>query len=135
MVANINVEAVLAASHRDGVKLSFFVNNTPESQPRPRARWMQSRVLVYDPSSSIKRAYKQAFIAALAAVGVVNLPTFGSRRVKVTAHYHVRNIRKDVDNMLKFTLDVLEDVGFSNDANVFCVSAQNIKPSMVINTL
>ena len=78
---------------------------------------------MYDPHARLKRNYRAALTVAINALGVQQLPLFAEQRVKVTVDFYVTNLRKDVDNMLKFTLDILQGIAFSNDCNVFSVVA------------
>jgi Holliday junction resolvase RusA-like endonuclease len=105
--------------------LVFF--GEPPTQIRARA-WYNSirrRVVMYDPSKTVKDAYKVLLKAALADLGYRNgAPVFQpSRRLRVTCRFYIQDDRKDVDNMLKFFLDVMEKSVYTNDRMVYIVVA------------
>ena len=98
----------------------------PIAQPRPRARLAShgGRILVYDPSTRFKAAAQLLVGAALDEIGVRQRPVFASgRSVKITAHYFTADTRKDIDNLLKFTMDILQGPICNDDRHVVEVRA------------
>ena len=98
----------------------------PPIQARTRSTYIRSqgRLLVYDPSSTIKSAVKVLLTAALQELGQFQVPLFpAGRRITVTAKFTVRDPRKDVDNMLKLLLDVMQGIVFNDDRFVYSVTA------------
>jgi Holliday junction resolvase RusA-like endonuclease len=99
----------------------------PIAQPRPRARLGAhgGRIIVYDPSTRFKAAAQLLVGAALDEIGVRDRPVFTSgRSVKVTAKYYTTDMRKDVDNLLKFTMDILQGPICNDDRYVIEVRAE-----------
>ena len=125
------VEAVLcddASMVPHGQSIHLVVRGEPVSQPRTRGRLLGRKIVLYDPSSKLKRLLKTAINDSLAAIGVASLPVFSPNiNVKVEAKFHVTNFRKDLDNMLKLILDVLQGYAYNNDACVTAISAQKIR--------
>jgi Holliday junction resolvase RusA-like endonuclease len=104
----------------------------PIAQPRPRARRAAlGRIIVYDPSTRFKAAAHLLVGASLDEIGVRDRPVFVSgRSVKVTVHFHTGDNRKDIDNLLKFTLDVLQGPVYSDDRFVVEVRAhKHLEPA------
>ena len=72
---------------------------------------------------------RSALKDAMHSVGVVNFPFFSSNdrpQVTVVVDFYVSNLRKDVDNMLKFVLDVMQTIVYRDDSCVFKVVATKI---------
>ena len=80
---------------------------------------------MYDPCHPLKQACKEALRRGLAEIGVTELPIHRNV-VNIIVNFHVRNVRKDLDNLLKFIFDVLEDVAYPNDAAVFGVVSNKV---------
>ena len=114
----------------DGVtaQVSLTIEGTPVSQPRTRLRRMSSRVLVFDPASQAKRSTRSAVLSSLRQLGAVQFPLFPEQAtVCVNATFHVSNMQKDIDNMLKFVLDVLQGPIFANDSAVLRVAVEKVE--------
>ena len=79
---------------------------------------------MYDPCKKDKDAHKVLLKAAFQEIGYHEGPIFphGSR-LQVTARFFLQDDRKDLDNMLKFFLDILQGPVFSNDRFVYVVVA------------
>jgi Holliday junction resolvase RusA-like endonuclease len=106
--------------------LSLSVLGEPVSQPRSRAR--RSDVRMWNPADKKKRAFKAMLREALADVGATPFPLFkNGMKLKVMATFHVFNTRKDVDNLVKFLLDAMEDIVYKNDNWVYSVVAKKIR--------
>jgi Holliday junction resolvase RusA-like endonuclease len=89
--------------------LYLRLSGEPTAQPRPRARRnIHGRIIVYDPSIRFRDAGQVLINAALADIGLRDRPVFApGRSIRVTAYYFVSDMRKDIDNLLKFTMDLL----------------------------
>jgi Holliday junction resolvase RusA-like endonuclease len=99
----------------------------PIAQPRPRARLAirGGRIIVYDPSTRHKAAGRVLLDSALNEIGLRDRPVFETRRsILITATFFTRESKKDIDNLLKFTLDVLEGPIYSDDRYVVEVRAK-----------
>lgn len=106
--------------------LSLSVLGEAVSQPRARVR--RSDVRIWDPADKKKLAFKRVIREALAGVGATSFPLFeNDMKLKVTATFHVFNARKDVDNLVKFLLDSMEDIVYNNDNMVYLVVAKKIR--------
>jgi Holliday junction resolvase RusA-like endonuclease len=81
----------------------------PIAQPRPRVRrGLHGRIRVYDPSTRFRDAGRILINSDLDEIGLRNRPVFATgRSLRVTAYYFLDDSRKDIDNLLKFTLDLL----------------------------
>jgi len=98
----------------------FTMQGPPAVQQRVRAFSVNGRLTFYDPSQRAKRAFKEAIRQAMLQFGISTFPFFSDeKKVKVTAIFGVSNEAKDVDNMLKFLLDAIQDVVYTNDNMVY----------------
>jgi Holliday junction resolvase RusA-like endonuclease len=81
----------------------------PTAQPRPHARRnIHGRIIIYDPRIRFRGAGQVLINAALADIGLRDRPVFTTGwSIRVTCHYFVGDMRKDIDNLLKFTMDLL----------------------------
>ena len=52
---------------------------------------------------------------------------FPGRQLRITVTFCVLRMRKDIDNMLKLIMDVLEGPVYGNDANVTFIVASKIQ--------
>ena len=121
---------VLASDGRQCVHLTLL--GKPVSQQRPRARRWNHSLTIFDPSAKMKSICRASFSQALEEIGVTNFPLFdpvNHKEVTVIVDFFVSNIRNDVDNMLKFVLDVLQTIIYRDDSCVFKVVATKIKSS------
>jgi Holliday junction resolvase RusA-like endonuclease len=99
----------------------------PIAQPRPRARLgtRGGRIIVYDPSTRFKAAGRILLDAALTEIGLADRPVFTTRRsILIQATFFTAESKKDIDNMLKFLLDVLEGPIYSDDRYVVEIRAK-----------
>jgi Holliday junction resolvase RusA-like endonuclease len=80
---------------------------------------------MYDPSKRVKDAYKILLHVSLTQLGYRRgAPVFDAgRRLKVTCRFFIEDDRKDVDNILKFFMDVMEKSVYNNDRSVYMVVA------------
>ena len=110
--------------------VSLSVVGAPVAQPRIRFRRILRafRVIPYDPAHHKKRLFRTEVFNAFAGVGAMLFPLFGdASKLKVTVTFHVFDVRKDIDNLLKFFLGALQGVIFKNDAMIFEVVAKKIR--------
>jgi Holliday junction resolvase RusA-like endonuclease len=89
--------------------LYLHLYGEPTAQPRPRARRnIHGRIFICDPSIRFRDAGQVLINAALADIGLRDRPIFTTgRSIRVTCYYFVGDMRKDIDNLLKFTMDLL----------------------------
>jgi Holliday junction resolvase RusA-like endonuclease len=107
---------------------SLCVLGPPISQGRIKCHRnaVSGRLVVFDPTHDEKFAFKRVVRTALVGVGAT-LPLFDNGvKLKVTATFYVADVRKDVDNLLKFLLDSLESVIYNNDKMIYTVVATKI---------
>ena len=126
--------------------LSFIVKGKPQVQKRPKISFhnKKSNVIYYDPSSLDKKNWKKNFSDVLLK-NDVKIPVFGSdpltnkgvhlsmeifivrpnndftirkgmKLIKTNPHLYP-NV-KDLDNMIKFYMDAMQDVAYTNDSVV-----------------
>ena len=133
MVVSRRPTEALILADGDTVVAHVTVRGPPVSQPRPRARMLpRNRVVVFNPAAREKNSFQRGMREALTDLGVMTFPLFPEgARLHLKATFVVSNLRKDVDNMLKFVLDVLEGVLYRNDATVFSIQAQKASPADV----
>lgn len=123
--------------------LTFIVKGKPQVQQRPKVSYRnpKQKFIYYDPSSVDKKKWKKNFTDALIQNGV-SIPVFGSdpllnkgihlmmeiyvsrpkidynvykgvKMMKTKCHLYP-NV-KDLDNMIKFYMDAMQDVAYNND--------------------
>jgi Holliday junction resolvase RusA-like endonuclease len=124
-----DVDAMLVGNgNPQDLSIHLEIKGEPMVQQRHRARYLSnsSRQIIYDPSSAMKRACKQAMRKAISELGVAHFPFFPGPNRKFTAKisFFIDNPRKDNDNLQKFILDVMEGVIYANDAFVFDIVAK-----------
>jgi Holliday junction resolvase RusA-like endonuclease len=114
---------IIVMSNNKMTTVSLTILGEPVSQPQTQSYHSQAlaRVIVIDPAKDQKLAFKKCVRDALEEVGAT-LPIFDNNvKVMVTATFHVVDTRKDIDNLLKFLLDALTSVVYSNDNMVYSV--------------
>jgi Holliday junction resolvase RusA-like endonuclease len=80
----------------------------PTAQPRPRAQHNIHGRIIVDPSIRFRDAGQVLINAALGDIGLRDRPVFTTgRSIRVMCYYFVGDMRKDIDNLLKFTMDLL----------------------------
>ena len=115
------VDAIVAMDTNDANKsISFDIVGTPRSQQRPRAKYMPTvgRVVIYDPSATVKKHL--ANLCKKALVGH-ELLIFRDTTIKLEMllTLYVTNTLKDVDNLLMFAMDALQKIVYMDDKMVF----------------
>ena len=107
--------------------LSLEVTGAAVAQPRHHVSRLRNRLLVFDPASSAKRILRNATKQALEEVGVSTqaAPIFGpGDKVKLTIEFYVDRSNKDMDNLLKFVMDAMSTVVYSDDRIVEVVNME-----------
>ena len=115
----------------DSVLVLLFDGEAPV-QLRPRAamsgRRTPNRIIMYDPSQACKRSCEILVTAAIREIFNGPLPYFGqSANLKVSLDFRVEDDRKDVDNLIKFFLDVMSKIVYSDDRYVRHLIATKVK--------
>ena len=121
--------------------ISAFVFGVPVGQPRPRARRFKDRVIIYDPKTA--KPWREAVANTLREM--VDSPLEGPLELTMTfafprpkSHYGTgknsdrikgsspiyHTQKPDIDNVLKSSLDAMNDVLFEDDRQVVQVNAQ-----------
>jgi hypothetical protein len=117
--------AIIVANSIDDVNKSIqvLVRGTPLVQQHFCGRYLfaAARMLVWDPCKASKRSFRDVARTALEDVGLGagDFPCFVGKKLKFEVSFYVINVSKDVDNLLKFILDTLEMVLYSNDKFIF----------------
>ena len=119
---------MIVYEQNDDQSLMLTIFGCPPSQGRPRAKRVGSGLIVYDPSSPIKTLARRVLKKAMTEIGVTSFPHYvGAPKLSLVIDFFVHNMRKDVDNMLKWIFDVLEGVVYQNDVCVVRVVATKIE--------
>lgn len=121
MIFDADAIIACATTTDDHPTLYLDVGGPPQVQARPRFHWQvpAGRLVVYDPSQAMKRAYRAACARAMMEVGITHFPFFAGQNLHIKVHFYIHNQAKDVDNLLKFVMDALETVVYEND-RVIC---------------
>jgi len=124
------VEAIGVAV-ADGSKTTIYISieGQPLAQPRPRFRVLSNgRSWMYNPAMHPKTELAQKVRAALREIGlsVESAPLF-TTYLGLTIKFGVSDMSKDLDNMMKFIMDVLEDANvYGNDRAVLKLHAEKL---------
>ena len=148
MVIFYNLSEYFTATHHG---LSFCVKGPPPVQERPKITFKtRSKPTYYDPSKTTKRNWRKSLKQQLVHNNV-SFPVFGSNpildkgiTVYITFYmarpamdyvtkkkcrflkdeiHHFPN-QKDIDNMLKFVLDAMQEIVYLNDCVVCTLHSQ-----------
>ena len=96
------------------------IKGTPPTQARHCATTVNGTLRFFDPTARSKRAFKRALKAELGELGFENFPVFpDGTRIKLDCLFGCTNLLKDVDNLVKYLMDALQDVMYTNDNQVF----------------
>ena len=104
-------------------QLGIVVEGEPQVQERPRISHL-GHTHMYDPSSRSKNRFKIAVVKSLQGLTFAQYPLFRARRLNVTVAFYIKNMNKDVDNLLKFVLDALQMVVYTDDRCVCQIQAR-----------
>ena len=100
--------------------------------PLVQARFCTGRIgpsgtlVHYDPTSKAKAVWKHRIRIALQELGIMNFPLFPNRNYNIIVMFHVVNMNKKIDNLLKFVMDDLALVVYSNQSKVMGVTMRKI---------
>jgi Holliday junction resolvase RusA-like endonuclease len=117
-MANLRIRSVDSMVVNETLYLRLW--GEPIAQPRPRARrGLHGRIIVYDARTRLRDAGRILINSALDEIGLRDRPVFATgRSLRVTAYYFLDNNRKDVNNLLKFTFDLLVGPVMADDCFV-----------------
>jgi Holliday junction resolvase RusA-like endonuclease len=139
---------MVACINAGGRSISFVVKGSPAVQSRNIIAWKgRARPILFDPSSSNKLNYRHAVRQEMKAVGLPAENFFSDTtaiRMKVKfvlprrrkdvilrpspPHLAANALSfprgKDVDNLLKFVMDALEQTLYANDTNIVRVGVE-----------
>jgi Holliday junction resolvase RusA-like endonuclease len=147
------VEDFMEVRSPNGRTVSFVMTGDPPSQERTRMVFMRTlRPRLFDPSGRKKRLFKQKVRDIMILYGLT-FPYFtddepialhlllvlprrkqdwmvrdGVTVLRPSAQTFPR--KKDVDNMLKFVMDALQEVLYNNDNTVVTISASKTYPEI-----
>lgn len=131
--------------------LSNILHGAPPVQQRPKiAHYNRKSPTYYDPSGPSKKNYAEGLRAALAEVGNTTFPIFAgsptttngieliinfyfkrprmdyrhySKSITMVEHPHRYPNTKDTDNMIKYIMDAIHEVVYTNDNIVVSINA------------
>ncbi|CAJ1935066.1 unnamed protein product [Cylindrotheca closterium] len=130
---------VLGVGETRGVSLQIFISGDPIAQPRPRfAVTRASRTYIYNPAARAKTFFSRKMKQELQETGLASTanPIFTLPGVEVQVQFGLADMSKDLDNMLKFILDVLEDAGvYANDRLVRKIVAEKVQSNTGFTSL
>jgi Holliday junction resolvase RusA-like endonuclease len=142
------VEDMVACSDAVGRSISFTVKGNPTVQSRTVMAWKgREKPCLLDPSKKSKRLFAEAVRLEMKAIALPESLYFSEAtalalRVKFVLPRHKKDLvfkkgvlslaanapsfprGKDVDNLLKFVKDALEDTLYKNDTDVVKVKAE-----------
>jgi Holliday junction resolvase RusA-like endonuclease len=126
------IEDTILESLPDGVTsgVSFTAIGKPPVQPRQCIAYRGRRwPVVYDPAAREKRAFKEVLKRELLSLGYdLASPILApGQLVRVEATFYLVNFdftKKDLDNLLKYILDVSNGIIYHNDSAVAYVVMQ-----------
>ena len=120
------------------IQIEFEIPGEPVAQIRPRiANRQMFNPQIYNPQSTIIKKLRQNLKQSLEDVGHHAFPVFSQeRKVSLAVTFNLFKNNKDLDNMLKFYMDVLHDIIYVNDLQVYAVSMKKkVKPHNIGTTL
>lgn len=74
-------------------------------------------------------------VVAMIAVRRAKKSFFNKERLEVSLRFEVQNINRDLDNMIKATLDSLQGIVFRNDKQVFKIQCEKVQSKENYETL
>jgi Holliday junction resolvase RusA-like endonuclease len=106
------------------------VEGEPRVQERHRIGRVKSggKARMYDPSGPLKKLFKRAVSEALEDIDFTyhDLPLFLGAGIYLKVDFGVRDMTKDIDNLLKFVMDALKGVVYEDDSHVLEVHGKKI---------
>jgi Holliday junction resolvase RusA-like endonuclease len=128
--ASFQADALAMLGQDGNVTLFLDVYGEPVAQQRVRSRWLKAlkRIVHFNPQAKLKIAFTAAVKAALHDIGVLDtkFPIFEDRPLKIKVSFRVGNAMKDIDNLLKFAFDALQEIVYGNDRFIYEVTAVKI---------
>jgi Holliday junction resolvase RusA-like endonuclease len=135
---------MVACTSAGARSISFVVKGNPTIQRRAVMTWKgRSRPVLFDPSSRTKLLFRDAVRKEMAVIGLPTEAYFNeSTAIKMNVKFviprpkkdFVRNKLtagamsfprgKDIDNLLKFVMDALEQTLYMNDTNIVHVECE-----------
>ena len=96
------------------------IEGDPVAQERHRSTISKNgKVRVFNPIKRKKLLHQKAIGEALRDLGFWNIPLYPrGTKLKAKCLFMLRRDNKDVDNLLKFILDVLQEIVYDNDKSV-----------------
>ena len=127
----MNVDALVACDDANGASQTSTVHldigGEPLAQPRHRVRRLSNhRVVFYDPAAAAKSRLRRMIRLALEEIGVSTFPFFNRQKLSVNVTFVVSDTRKDIDNLLKYILDAMNQVVYNDDRTVCVVNMKKI---------
>jgi Holliday junction resolvase RusA-like endonuclease len=125
-VMNANELDILVGRSVGGEPAVVRIIMQGEPQSLQPVRYNRKSMIWYDPLGRIKEEMKRRIRGELRALSE-NMPIFPglTQRLKVSITFVVRT-NKDVDNMLKPFLDVLEGIVYENDCVIIDIHARKV---------
>ena len=111
-MSSFDVESMVIESPPSKTTVCLTVKGEAIAQPRHRLHRILGsgrlgRFCVYDPASSKKVSLRRCVEKSSRELGV-ELPVFGvGTKTKIEVTFYTRRVQKDIDNMLKFIMDVM----------------------------
>ena len=123
-------EAVIVGNGND-LMVEITIPGIPVAQPRPRGRLVSGRIVVFNPATREMTTFRRSIRQCLVELAVAVFPMFDiAVSLEVKAIFFVSNMRKDVDNMLKFVLDALQGVLYPDDRIIVTIEAKKVRCSV-----
>ena len=105
-----------------------IIQITSPGEPQVQARLRFAQRGFFDPQKEFKKEFRLRIKSDLQSHGITQFPIFDpTTNLRVTVKFHVFRNTKDIDNLLKLILDVLNGVVYGNDAAVTMVVAQKLR--------
>ena len=116
-----SIEALIMQDAK-GDQIQFEIPGEPVAQMRPRVAYALRKV--YNPQRKSILKLRTKLREALDKVGKDNpYPFFAAgKKLTLAITFNVTQQSKDIDNMLKYYMDVMHQVVYANDVQVFNVS-------------
>lgn len=114
--------------HDNNSATATSIQITSPGEPHVQARLRYAHRGMFDAQKAFKNEFRHRIKSDLESRGINEFPIFASTtNLRVTVNFHVFRNTKDIDNLLKLILDVLNGVVYGNDAAVTMVVAQKLR--------
>ena len=105
-----------------------IIQITSPGEPQVQARLRFAQRGFFDPQKEFKKEFRLRIKSDLESHGTTQFPIFDpTTNLRITVTFHVCRMTKDIDNLLKLILDVLNGVIYHNDAAVTMIVAQKLR--------